>query len=301
MKSERGMPPRIEKFGLFSNLFVASPGAVQLSTPSRASWRLTDAGAIDAPPVLLLHALALDHRMWARVAALLEDEARLIAPDLPGHGCDCGAAPVTNLPDAADALCELLDFMDVDRVAVAGVGFGAKLATELAANHPDRVESLCLFSLGARSAPAETPHVPAVRSDDPKTFLDASFPAIDIAANTSAVAYARRCYGSFPSGPRLAARRAAALCDVAERLEKVQVRTICVAGGEDPLTSVAAVRAVAEQAPDRELSIIPDARRLIPLSHPAASAAAIRSLLKARPPSRPYAPFQTSPVSGANA
>ena len=103
-------------------------------------WNLGDAGR----PVLLLHGLASNARIWEKVAPRLARVGLLpLAPDLRGHG-------LTDKPDGgygfetyARDLAALIDACSLERPLIVGHSWGAMLALDFAAR----------FSFGSR-APA---------------------------------------------------------------------------------------------------------------------------------------------------
>lgn len=105
--------------------------------------------ATDSPPLLLLHGLASASRIWDLVAPTLATDRRVVALDQRGHGRsekpDAGYDFATVVADdiaAADAL------RLGKRFVVAGHSWGANVALELAAAHPDRVAALALVDGG---------------------------------------------------------------------------------------------------------------------------------------------------------
>jgi pimeloyl-ACP methyl ester carboxylesterase len=114
-----------------------------------------DAGSGPATPVLLLHDAPGAGRQLAELHAALSAHGRVLLPDLPGCGdSDPPSGEAPGLSAWADALAELLAARDLPRVNVYGVGFGAAVALELNARHPDRVGVLCATGL-LRSGAAE--------------------------------------------------------------------------------------------------------------------------------------------------
>jgi 3-oxoadipate enol-lactonase len=58
----------------------------------------------DAPPLMLLHSLGTDHRVWQHQADALAGRFRVLRPDLRGHGgTDAPAGPYTIEGMAGDA------------------------------------------------------------------------------------------------------------------------------------------------------------------------------------------------------
>lgn len=102
-------------------------------------------GPAGGPPVLLVHGLASDAQAWSGVAAELAAAGlRVIAHDRRGYGRSGAPAPYTGTTvseQAADALA-VLDGLGVDAALVAGDGFGALVALDLALRFPARVSAL---------------------------------------------------------------------------------------------------------------------------------------------------------------
>ena len=92
-------------------------------------------------PVVLIHPLAADHRIWTGVASALG--SRLVfSYDLPGHGESAPEPGGWSIPAAADQLAALLDRLGVGRAHVVGMSLGGTLALQFATSHPDRAVSV---------------------------------------------------------------------------------------------------------------------------------------------------------------
>lgn len=107
----------------------------------------TITGPDAAPAVLLLHGFMGAADDWDAVAAVLGEDFRCLAVDLPGHGEAVG------LPDEAytvegtlAALTETLDVLGVRRCYVVGYSMGGRLALLFALRHPERCIRLVLES-----------------------------------------------------------------------------------------------------------------------------------------------------------
>ncbi|ANF33254.1 alpha/beta hydrolase [Leifsonia xyli] len=103
-----------------------------------------DAGAADAPPVLLLHGWPYDIHCYDDVVRLLVDAGfRVVVPFLRGYGTTTFRDPdaLRNGQPAAlasDALA-LLDALGIDAAIVGGCDWGARTTNVLAALWPERV------------------------------------------------------------------------------------------------------------------------------------------------------------------
>src|SRR3954471_6841221 len=112
--------------------------------------RVFEAGA--GPTVLLLHGLGGAASNWTAVALPLAERARVVVPELPGHGGSSALpAPVATLDAYAERVAGVLDAPAV----VAGHSLGGLVALALAVRHPEIVRGLVLagsagFSSGTR-------------------------------------------------------------------------------------------------------------------------------------------------------
>jgi len=112
------------------------------------------------PPLVLLHGWALNLRVFDALARELAASHRVIAVDLPGHGCspwDDGA----DIQARVDAVLEVLPA----RATVLGWSLGGQYALRLAARAAERVERLALIATSPRFVAApDWPHglAPAV-------------------------------------------------------------------------------------------------------------------------------------------
>ena len=102
----------------------------------------------DAIPLLLLHPSPSSSRAMEpllRGIAQRHYPGRLIAPDTLGNGDS--AAPAADTPEVtyfADSLGRLLDALAIERINLYGAHTGARIATEFAVQHPQRIGRLVL-------------------------------------------------------------------------------------------------------------------------------------------------------------
>jgi pimeloyl-ACP methyl ester carboxylesterase len=82
-------------------------------------------------PLVLIHALGADRRMWDPVLSSLAAERDVIAFDLPGFGSSRPVSPSRPI-DLAAAVAASVRALGVERPVVAGVSLGGWVALELA-------------------------------------------------------------------------------------------------------------------------------------------------------------------------
>jgi lipase len=98
-----------------------------------------------APPVVCLHGVNAHGRRFRKLAEeRLANRFRVLAPDLRGHGFSDWEPPWTIATHAHDVL-ETLDAAGVHRSMWIGHSFGGRLALELAALTPERIERVALL------------------------------------------------------------------------------------------------------------------------------------------------------------
>ena len=102
----------------------------------------------DGQPLLALHGLASSAHWYDIVAPLLRDRYHIYAPDQRGHGQTTSAPDGYDWKALSNDMVGLLDHIGSDQVAVMGHSWGGNVATNLAANAPDRVSRLIMIDGG---------------------------------------------------------------------------------------------------------------------------------------------------------
>jgi pimeloyl-ACP methyl ester carboxylesterase len=104
-----------------------------------------EAGAVDAPPLLLLHGVGANAMHWRFQFAGLSDRFHVIAWNAPGYMLSDNL--VTEAPegrDYADAFVDFLDAAGVARCDVLANSFGSRIAQCVAWFHPGRITRLVM-------------------------------------------------------------------------------------------------------------------------------------------------------------
>ena len=124
----------------------AAPTAQREITLPNATIAYLERGT--GTPVLFVHALLLDSRLWLDQLEALCETRRCLAPDLRGHG---QSSPL--LQDQVDYeryTQELIEFLEATEVRepahIVGLSAGGALAVQLCRKAPERCRSLTLIS-----------------------------------------------------------------------------------------------------------------------------------------------------------
>lgn len=98
-------------------------------------------------PLILVHGLLLNRRIFAKVAPAMADRGnRVICLDLLGHGDSDRPEDLQlySMPLFSRQVEALLDHLELDQAAVGGTSLGANTALELATTRPDRIKALVI-------------------------------------------------------------------------------------------------------------------------------------------------------------
>jgi pimeloyl-ACP methyl ester carboxylesterase len=98
------------------------------------------------PPVVFIHGMGLDHRMWEpQLQAIMRSGRRAICYDLRGHGASGVPATGYRVVDFADEAIGLLDAMALDRVGLVGLSLGGSVVARMAVRWPERVRTVAII------------------------------------------------------------------------------------------------------------------------------------------------------------
>jgi pimeloyl-ACP methyl ester carboxylesterase len=138
--------------------------ARDVATPF-GSTHVVVAGAVDGPPLVLVHAGALSATQWYPQAADLGREHRLYAVDIMGDvGLSTQTRKIHTRTEAAAWLKGVLDGLGLERATLIGSSFGGFQSTNLAVRHPARVAGLVLLAPAATLRPFRLLASIAIRS-----------------------------------------------------------------------------------------------------------------------------------------
>jgi len=104
-----------------------------------------EAGAREAPPLLMLHGFPSAGHMYRDLIPLLLDRYHVIAPDLPGFGQSDMPSP-TKFTYSFDHIATVIDrfteIVGMSRFAIYVFDYGAPTGFRIALKHPDRITAI---------------------------------------------------------------------------------------------------------------------------------------------------------------
>ena len=107
-------------------------------------------GPVDAPPVVLLHALLATAASWYRNVEALSQSYRVYIIDIVGEGNKtCALKPIKSMDDFLQWFTETIDGLGIDTLYLAGNSYGAFTGAYYAMKMPERIRKLVLIGPAA--------------------------------------------------------------------------------------------------------------------------------------------------------
>jgi 3-oxoadipate enol-lactonase/4-carboxymuconolactone decarboxylase len=239
-------------------------------------------------PLVLIHSLGTDLRLWDDLVPRLDATLRLVRLDLRGHGLSADPAEELSLADLSADLAALLDHLEIDRAVLLGISIGGLIALDFALRNQARVRSLILVDTAARIGTAE---LWQTRMDTLRVYGMAHL-ADSILARWFAPDFPARCPAQFQGLRTLLIRNSvagytaacAALRDADLRAEVSQIKApaLVLCGAQDAATPPEVVQELAGSLPNAGFAVIPDAGHTAPVEQPQVMADQINAFLRAR-------------------
>lgn len=261
------------------------------------------AGPVTGPPVVLLHSIGTDHRLWReQIAPLANAGRRVVAVDLRGHGGSPAPAGPYAVADLAGDVLALLDRLAIERAAVAGVSLGGAVGLWLAIHAGDRVARLaaCCTAAWFGGPAAWEPRAAAVRAGGTAAIVELSLdrwltPAFRDARPDVADALRATLRATADPG-YLGCAAALGAVDLRPDLGRIAVPTLVIAGRDDQATTLDGhLRPLAAAIPEARLAVVSGAAHLAPLERPAEVSALLAELLDGPDPAAPGRPTVPNP------
>lgn len=245
----------------------------------------------DGPPLVLLHGLPGDSRIWRGQLEELADEFTVVAWDAPGCGQSSDLDAPVDLHHVAQFLVGFLEMLGVERPHVLGMSWGSGVALELYRIAPTAPRSLVLasgYAGWAGSLPADAvaqrldayrtaSRAPqeASRSWGPTFFSDSA--SADLVEELLAIV------SDFHPEALSAYAHSFAETDLRGVLPTITVPTLVLAGDADTRSPVGVAEALHAAIPGSRLVLLPGVGHVSNMEAPELFNAEVRRFLRSVP------------------
>ncbi len=227
---------------------------------------------VAGPPVVLVHALGLDWRMWEPVITQLAAGRRVYAYDLRGHGSATEAPRPSTMNDLAADLLAVMDALGLDRAHVVGLSYGGGIVQTAATLTHERFESMTLMATTNVAFEAFEGRARSIENHGMAAQVAPSlvrwFTPDALAVNDWGVRYARDCLLRGDPGHAAAAWRAFATLDIERKLTAFGAPTLVLAGERDASTTPEVMSRIASDIPTARYAEMPGTPHMPTLEQP---------------------------------
>jgi 3-oxoadipate enol-lactonase len=210
-------------------------------------------GPDGAPAVVLSNSLGTDLSMWDAQAAAWSKNFRVLRYDQRGHGQSSVTPGPYSIQQLGCDVVALLDALGVKRAHFCGLSMGGQTGIWLGGNAPDRLSKLVLCNTGAKIGTPDSwaTRINLVKQSGMKTVaqqvLERWFTADFRAKEPAKVDAVRQLLENTDPQGYIANCEAVRDFDYRERVAKIALPTLVIAGSADTSTPPAEGRFIAEQ------------------------------------------------------
>jgi 3-oxoadipate enol-lactonase len=221
-----------------------------------------DIGGRDAPPVILVHSLGCDRRMWRAQVDALSSSFRVIAVDIRGHGRSAVPDGDYRLEQLGRDVIEVADLLTLDTFHYCGLSIGGLIGQWLGLNAAARLRSLTLCNTGAKISELErwNERIEVARTQGMAALVDAVierwFTPAFIASHPDDIARARTWLLETDAEGYAGCCAAIRGADLRDEVRAITARTLVVGGTGDVATPPEQSEYLHEQIAGSELRLL---------------------------------------------
>lgn len=225
-------------------------------------------------PVILLHSIPVDHRIWWNQVFALAPSFRTIALDVRGFGLSEPGDDQRSINELSEDVYCLMEKERIERAVVLGLSMGGCIAQQFAVNHPERVKGLVLSgtfhsAMTMRLQRVFANHIEGYGSSNPGVYLRSHVRRMFSKPDSSVCAALIESYLSSSMNFHNVALLAEALRKFHlknDEMASIKEPTLVIAGEED--TALESSREMADLIPDARFFKIAGAAHLVNIEKP---------------------------------
>ncbi len=123
--------------------------------------------------IVMIHGYGANKDHWTRMSAAIPGGFRLVIPDLPGFGDSSKLGDRSyDIMSQVERLKDFADAAGLERFHLVGNSMGGNVAARFAAEHPERVITLCLIDTGGVSGAKKSDVMKKIESGDNPLLLN---------------------------------------------------------------------------------------------------------------------------------
>jgi len=229
--------------------------------------------------ILFVHGLMCDSRMFAHQVTELSRDHHVITMDLRGHGQSDTSSGPFSIRDVSKDLMKVLDALGITRAIFAGHGVGGAAALHVALTDPDRILALIMMNATAD----EEASGDALKARAFGAALKLAGPRKELLQLVAKSLFSHTCHVAHPdiveawiadavninaAGVQQAIEMMVRRPSLDQRLERLEMRALAIAGSEDTVTPWALQQRLVDRMPNARMKTIQRAGHLSPIEKP---------------------------------
>ncbi len=213
------------------------------------------------PPLVFLHGAGSTHEIWQTQWLYFKDRAKVIIPDLPGHG-DSSGNSYDSIDAYANIVVKLAEKLQISRFVLIGHSMGGAISQRIAISHPELLAGLVLVATGARLR--VSPQVFLAIKTDYKRYVEI---ASSFSMSTSAEKQTRALFEEMLShSSAQAAHDDFTACDrfdVMDTIANIRTKNLIIVGDKDMMTPIKYAQYLNQKIEASQLEIINEAGHMV--------------------------------------
>ena len=236
------------------------------------------------PALVLLHGLGLDHTIWMSIARNCSSYAKVIMPDLRGHGLSGAPEGIYTMDMMAADIKRLMDRIRIEKIVLAGHSMGGYVALAFAQLYPDLLNGLILVTTNADEDPPDKRQARILLATEIEK--QGSGVMADSLANRltdDPILISKMHFlinRTTPKGLIGASLGMAERKDMHEVLRSLTCPSLIIAGENDRITSLSTAEKLVETCQKGKLVIMPNAGHLPMMEEPEVMTIAILGFMR---------------------
>ncbi len=247
-------------------------------TVNNLNLSYSDHGPDDTPVIIFIHGFPFNKSMWSIQVDALNDNYRVIAYDIRGHGQSAEGNEDFTIDSFVNDLISLLDALKIDKAVLCGLSLGGYIALNAVEKHPERFEALVLSDTQCVSDTPEAKEkrimaIESIRENGVEKFADEMikklFAPDSFSTKKKEIAAVKEMIMNTSEHSlcntlnALAERK-----ETCSHLHKINMPVLIMVGKEDKITPPAAARLLHDNIQNSYLTILEHAGHLTNMENP---------------------------------